>query len=118
MLGNRKPSKDVRETFLYSEYCIIRLLAGGTCKLRDLYGKEEYEDFGSVSLEMDDDKLAEIMINIGEDYELIAVLRSLHDWSVLADILDGQNGLTNISTAKVAIYEQHKKRPCYIEIFY
>ena len=109
MLGNRKPSKDVRETFLYSEYCIIRLLAGGTCKLRDLYGKEEYEDFGSVSLEMDDDKLAEIMINIGEDYELIAVLRSLHDWSVLADILDGQNGLTNISTAKVAIYEQHKK---------
>lgn len=39
----------------------------------------------------------------------IAVLRSLHDWSVLADILDGQNGLTNISTAKVAIYEQHKK---------
>ena len=109
MLGNRKPSKDVRDTFLYSEYCIIRLLAGGTCKLRDLYGKEEYEDFGSVSLEMDDDKLAEIMINIGEDYELIAVLRSLHDWSVLADILDGQNGLTNISTAKVAIYEQHKK---------
>lgn len=70
MLGNRKPSKDVRDTFLYSEYCIIRLLAGGTCKLRDLYGKEEYEDFGSVSLEMDDDKLAEIMINIGEDYEL------------------------------------------------
>ena len=117
MLKNRKPSKDVRETFLYSEYCIIRLLAGGTCKLRDLYGKEEYEDFGSVSLEMDDDKLAEIMINIGEDYELIAVLRRLHDWSVLADILDGQNGLTNISTAKVAIYEQHKKDLAILKYF-
>ena len=79
MLQGQKPSKDISENFPYSEFCIVRLLAGGTCKLRDIYGKEEYEDFGSVSLEMDDDKLAEIMINIGEDYDLIAVLRDLHD---------------------------------------
>ena len=109
MLQGQKPSKDISENFPYSEFCIVRLLAGGTCKLRDIYGKEEYEDFGSVSLEMDDDKLAEIMINIGEDYDLIAVLRDLHDWSVLADVLDGENGIVSISTAKVAIYEQHKK---------
>lgn len=109
MLQGQKPSKDISENFPYSEFCIVRLLAGGTCKLRDIYGKEEYEDFGSVSLEMDDDKLAEIMINIGEDYDLIAVLRDLHDWSVLADVLDGENGIVSISTAKVHTYEQHKK---------
>lgn len=109
MLQGRKPSKEISESFPYSEYSIVRLLAGGTCKLRDVYGKEEYEDFGSVSLEMDDDKLAEIMINIGGDYDLIAVLRDLHDWSVLADVLDGENGIVSISTAKVTTYEQHKK---------
>ena len=117
MLQGRKPSKEISESFPYSEYCIVRLLAGGTCKLRDVYGKEEYEDFGSVSLEMDDDKLAEIMINIGGDYDLIAVLRDLHDWSVLADVLDGENGIVSISTAKVTTYEQHKKDLATLKFF-
>lgn len=109
MLGGRKPDKTIHETFPYSEYCIVHLLAGGTCKLQDLYGKEEYGDFGTVSLEWDDDKLAEVMVNIGEDYDLIAVLRKLHDWSVLAEVLDGEKGITTISASKVAIYDQHKK---------
>ena len=108
ILDDRKPNKNVSETFPYSEYHIIRLLAGGTCKLQDLYGKDEYEAFGSLSLEMDDDKMAEIMVNIGDDYELISVLRNLHDWSVLAEVLDAESGITTISEAKVKIYEQHK----------
>lgn len=36
-------------------------------------------------------------------------MRDLHDWSVLADVLDGENGIVSISTAKVHTYEQHKK---------
>ncbi len=56
----------------------------------------------------DDDKMAEIMVNIGDDYELISVLRNLHDWSVLAEVLDAESGITTISEAKVKIYEQHK----------
>ena len=102
MLKNRKPNKDISDSFPYSEYCIVRLLAGGTCKLQDIYGKKEYEVFGSVSLDFDDDKLAELMINIGDDYDLIAVLRLLHDWSVLADVLGNKTGITTISAAKVS----------------
>ncbi len=109
MLKNRKPNKDISDSFPYSEYCIVRLLAGGTCKLQDIYGKKEYEVFGSVSLDFDDDKLAELMINIGDDYDLIAVLRLLHDWSVLADVLGNKTGITTISAAKVDIYNQHKR---------
>lgn len=109
MLKNRKPNKEISDSFPYSEYCIVRLLAGGTCKLQDIYGKKEYEVFGSVSLDFDDDKLAELMINIGDDYDLIAVLRLLHDWSVLADVLGNKTGITTISAAKVDIYNQHKR---------
>ena len=104
--GSTKPSKEATETFPYSHEHMLKLLAGGTCKLQDLFDNDEYADKGSVSLGMDDDKLGEIMSNIGDDYGLIEILRTIYDWSVLVDAL---GDASTISEAKVNVYEQHKK---------
>ena len=45
------------------------------------------------------------MIN-QEDFELIMRVKALYDWSLLADILKGEE---YISKGKIALYEQHKK---------
>lgn len=106
LFDGKKPGKTITEEFPYSREAMVKLLSGGTCKLKDLFGKEEYEEFGSVSLGMDDDKLGEIMTNIGDDFDIIAELRSLFDWATLVDVL---GKYSTISEAKVAIYNQHKK---------
>ena len=107
LLGEKKPEKVGTEEFPFSQDSIIRLLAGGQCKLKDVFCKEEYLDLGSISLGMDEEKFGEISGNIGEDYDLLIALRGLYDWSVLADILNGHS--ETISMAKVQIYEQHGK---------
>ena len=105
LYGGKKPSKTAEDEFPFSRDAIVRLLAGGTVKLKDLFDNEDYDEFGSVALGMDDEKLGEIMGNIGEDYDLIDALRAVYDWSVLVDAL-GESEY--ISKAKVKIYEQHK----------
>ena len=106
LYGGKKPSKTAEEEFPFSRDAIVRLLAGGTVKLKDLFDNEDYDEFGSVALGMDDDKLGEIMSNIGDDYDLIDALRAVYDWSVLVDAL-GESEY--ISASRVRIYEQHKK---------
>lgn len=105
LLGGRKPEKMVCDEFPYSQDSLIQLLAGKKCKLKDVFGKEEYADLDSITLGMEEEKFAELMANIGEDYEIIAELRLLYDWSILAEILEGGS---TISESKVAVYEQHK----------
>lgn len=105
LFDGSKPSKQAQEDFPFSQDSIVRLLCGGKVKLADLFCNDLYEDFGSFSLGDDEDKFGEIMSNIGDDYELIAVLRQLYDWTVLVDAL---GDYSNISAAKVAAYEQHK----------
>lgn len=106
MLNGTKPSKEPLEEFPYSLDAVIRLLAGGTCKVKDLFAKDEYEDLGSVSLGMKEDKLAAIMDAIGDDYDLIEILKAVYDWSILSNLL-GDKG--SISEAKKAVYDQHKQ---------
>lgn len=110
----KNPSKEKTETFAYNRQSILTLLAGGTCKLKDLFHEEEYSEAGPVSLSMDDDKLGEIMANIGDDFALIAKLRELYDWATLVDILGEYN---TISEAKVAVYEQHKQDLAFLKYF-
>ena len=105
LLEGQKPKKDVTEEFPFNLYCIIKLLAGGSCKVKELFAKDEYAELDSFSLGMDEEKHLELASAIGDDYELIAQLRSLYDWAILNNIL---NGATTISEAKVRIYEQHK----------
>ena len=59
---------------------------------------------------MDEEKFAELMTGIGEDGELISVLRKLYEWGILADILEGSGKeISTISASKVAAYVQHKE---------
>ena len=94
--------------FPFSKEGILKLLAGGTYELAKLFDNEDYAELTnkSVSLSMDDDKLAEIAAEIGDDYDLIENLRSIYDWSILVNILAAKN---TISEAKIKVYEQHQK---------
>jgi len=85
---------------------IIKLLAGGTCKVKELFDNADYEECGSISLGMDEDKFGLLMGQIGEDYELVEKMRAIYDWSVLIDALGDE---TTISDSKVKVYEQHKE---------
>lgn len=107
--GGKAPKEtDSDNGIEYNYQLVIKLLCGGKVDLKSLFGNGEYAELveKSVALNMDDEKLAVIMQDLGDDYELIAELKKVYDWSVLADIL---NGRSSISEAKVDIYEQHKK---------
>lgn len=107
LFGGKAP-KSINEAYEYNYDLCIKLLCGGKCALKDLFGKEEYDalEEKSVALNMDDEKLAVAMQSIEEsDAELISVLKSVYDWSVLVDILKGKQ---SISEAKTEAYEQHK----------
>lgn len=108
LYNGKKIPKETSETFPYSREGIVKLLAGGTYKLSDLFAKEEYKELAStsVSLKMDDDKLLEISSSIGDDYDLIVALRKVFDWSILVDVL---GDYATISESKIAVYNQHKE---------
>ena len=109
LAGIKKPEKEVTDNFPFSEEGIINLLAGKKYKLKDLFGNDDYADLESINLGMPEEKYDEVMTAIGDDFDLIRELRKLYDWSVLADIIDYEKGITCISEAKVQVYEQHKK---------
>lgn len=108
LFGTGNAPKIVNEQYEYNYELVIKLLCGGNVELKKLFDKEEYADLTerSVALHMDDKKLADIMQSIGDDADLISVLKSVYDWSVLADVLKGNQ---TISEAKVTVYEQHKE---------
>lgn len=108
LFGGKAP-KAIGETYEYNYDLVVKLLCGGKGSLKDLFGKDEYDDLEekSVALNMDDEKLANIMQSIDEtDAQLITVLKSVYDWSVLVNILKGKQ---SISEAKVEVYEQHSR---------
>ena len=94
------------EEFRFSKESILKLLAGGTVKLKDLYGKEEYSDIepASISLGMEDEKFDSVITALEDDSELIIKLKAIYDWSVLCNLLAGEK---YISLSKVKEYEQH-----------
>lgn len=112
LLNNgQKPLRDSEErveSFPFSLEGILKLLAGGKYSLKSLFGKNEYEnlEISSISLGMDEEKFAVVAAEIGENFELLAVLRSIYDWVVLSEVLNGEQ---NVSESKVKQYEQHKK---------
>lgn len=108
LFSTGKAPKEIGEQYEYNYDLVIKLICGGTgVKLKDLFGKDEYADLEekTVSLSMDDEQLATIMQSIGDDAELIRVLKEIYDWSVLVDVLKGKR---TISEAKVETYNQHK----------
>lgn len=107
LFGGKAP-KTVNESYEYNYELVVKLLCGGKDTLKKLFDKDEYDDLEekSLALNMDDEKLSGILQAIDEeDAEFISVLKSVYDWSVLVDILQG---CSSISEAKIAVYEQHK----------
>ena len=106
ILFEGKAPKNTDEFNPYNRESMVKLIAGGTVKLKDVFAKEEYDELGSIALSMDDEKLMEIASGIGEDFALIEALRAVYDWGILADSLGNSE---TISAAKVEVYEQHKR---------
>lgn len=108
--GRKVPKEiDGENGLRYNYDLIMGLLCGGKASLKELFGNDDYAELEnkSVCLGDDDETLAATMRDIDEeDAELIRKLKSVYDWSVLVDILNGEK---TISEAKVKIYEQHQK---------
>ncbi|MCI8331920.1 MAG: type II CRISPR RNA-guided endonuclease Cas9 [Clostridiales bacterium] len=98
-------TEPVEEEPFISAELMLKLLCGGKVSLKDLFNNSDYADIESFSLDSDDEKLAEILAVLGDDADLIKVLKELYDCAVLADILSSAK---YISDKKVAVYEIHK----------
>lgn len=108
LFPDKKIPKEATEEFPYSRDAIVKLLAGGTCKLSDIFCNDEYSELGSISLGMEEEKFNSLTSEIGEDYDLIDALRSVYDWATLNDILGNSNESGCISKAKMDVFDQHK----------
>lgn len=106
--GKAPKEIDTDKGLKYNYACVTKLLSGGSAKLKDIFESDYAElENQSVCLGDNDETLAATMRDIDEeDAELIRKLKSVYDWSVLVDILNGEK---TISEAKVKIYEQHQK---------
>lgn len=108
LFGSPKAPKEINAQYEYNYEQAIKLLCGGKAELKALFGKEEYDDLEEkrVALDEDDEKLTAVMQCIGDDAQFLSALKSIFDWSVLVDTLQGEK---TISEAKVAVYEQHRE---------
>ena len=77
---------------------ILKLAAGGTVKLKDLYGEEIEDEKTSVCLKDDWEQLEPKLKETPEEkIQLIICVKQIYDWTLLAGILGGK---TSISAAK------------------
>lgn len=87
---------------------VLSLMCGLTTKICDIFDDESLKDPELEKITLNnsfDEKASDYESLLGERYELIEKIKAVYDWSVLADVLDGEK---YISYAKVKIYEEHK----------
>lgn len=111
--GGKAPGKK-QDEYPFSRNEIVKLLCGAASKPKDLYFKEEYKEMKSVSLSMADEDFAAAVMELGEDGELLSMLRALYDCSML---ISGVGAGKSVSAAKVEVYEQHKADLKYLKQF-
>lgn len=106
LLFDGKMPKDTPEgEYPYNRKLIIKLLSGGTVKADALFFKPQYGELPSFGMNMADEDFAAFLAEIEEDAELVLAIKAMYDWSVLSDVLDGEEC---ISRAKIKAYERHK----------
>ena len=91
------------------EYAVINLVIGGKVNAKDLFGDDSYEETEAKSITLSsgyDVNAPKYESILGENFELIEKIKAVYDWSILADILNGEEYL---SYAKVKTFEEHKK---------
>ena len=124
ILTDRELTKSSKKTKLWKvffakttcEKAVLNLLAGGTVKLSDLFGKEELNECEKTKICFADngydDYIGMVEADLGEVYYIIESAKAVYDWAVLSDILGDS---VSISDAKVKQYEKHKKDLAYLK---
>ncbi len=108
------PKKNsLRECDAYDRLSLIKLLAGGKVNAKDLFCKDEYEDL-KLSLTMKDEELEAVYSQLGDDGTVVMLAKNIYDWSLLTDLLKGEEYL---SFAKVKAYEEHKRDLKFLKYF-
>lgn len=107
LFNGKKPNDD---EYPLDRSVMLKIISGGKAKLSALFKNKEYENLDSndITLGVDDfdDKYAAVASELNDgDFDLILAMKAIYDWSLLSDILNGKN---SISEAKVEVYETHK----------
>ncbi len=76
------------ESVPYKYESMINFLAGGKIKAKDLFQQSEYESDFSFSIS---DDMEEILPQLGDDAEFVSKMTAIYEWSVLTDVLNGEN---------------------------
>ncbi len=119
ILKNRNLTKRVKNEQLFKLFSVnkkenpqvcacLSLLSGASVALCDIFDDESLKDAekNKITFESDLSESESIYQSaLGERYELIEKLKALYDWTILANILKGEEF---ISFAKVEIFNQHK----------
>ena len=115
VFAGKKPPKEADEGFPFSRAAIMGLLCGRKIKPAELFCSEAYADMDPVRLDMDDEQFAAALSELGDDAELLRMLRKLNDCAMLESISGGKGKM--LSYAKVEVYEQHKRDLQYLKTF-
>lgn len=99
LYGGKIPKDD----YEYNKTALVKFMAGGKVKCKDLFIKSEVDEDLSISLDDDADI---VLPQLGDQAELIAHIYAMHDWAMLTDILGEYE---YISEAKIHTYEQHRE---------
>ncbi len=111
LLNDGKKFKDGEEDEI-SKGALVKLLSGGKIKPESIFLNNEYEQMESVSLGMPEENFSAIVLELGDDGELLLRLRAIYDWALLSEILGDEEvkgEMRTISSAKIKVYEQHKR---------
>lgn len=88
---------------------MMTLAVGGTASLSDIFNDEKLKDFEKNKVNFSSAQFEEnepdIMVELGDRYDLIAALHGLYNWSLLAELMGEHH---YISEAKIAVYDKHK----------
>lgn len=93
----------------YDPKKLIKLLCGGKVSAKDLYlnSNGSYDELKSFSLsDMSDEEYSEISGKLGDNAEIIVLLKRLYDAVALDKLL---NGKSCVSEAKISVYIQHRE---------
>lgn len=111
--GVNEKKKQLNKLFQVSkkqEKAVLALMVGATAKLSELFEDSSLDEgeitkvcFSSGKYEEEYGQLEDIL---DEKLYLIEKCKAIYDWTILADILQGQ---AYLSFAKTAVYEKHQK---------
>lgn len=112
--GGKMPSQKTEEGYPFKKEGIVTLLSGGKVAPKELFINDAYSDVDSVCLSMDEENFERVLEELGDDAQLLRVMRAMYDCVLLNSTLRGQQ---NISSAKVAVYNRHHQDLKFLKYF-